>query len=68
MRTIVLLLTLVISGCGGVNITKSMINDYCSHSEIHRDIVMLGLTDDLFEPHSLHVHCGSEYGFPEKEG
>ena len=59
-----LLAVLLLTGCTTVSqLTKEQVDEFCSHSKEHRDIVMLGVTDDLFEPHSVHVHCGCEYGF-----
>jgi len=68
IKAALLLCCVFLIGCGGFNsLTKSKVDEFCAHSEIHRDIIILGLTDKMFEPHSIHVHCGSEYGFAEKE-
>lgn len=58
-----LLLILMLSGCAQVNkLTKENLNEFCSHSKEHRDLVLLGLTDDMFEPHSIQINCNCEYG------
>lgn len=58
---------MLVSGCSSFNkLTKEQVDEFCSHSKEHQDIIMLGLTDNMFEPHSIHVHCDSEYGFPER--
>lgn len=61
-----ILIILLLTGCAQTNqFTKEQVDEFCSHSKEHRDIVMLGLTDKALEPHSVHIHCNSEYGFPE---
>jgi len=63
-----ILIAILLTGCAQTSsFTREQVDEYCSHSKVHRDIIMLGLTDKAFEPHSLHIHCGSEYGFPEVE-
>jgi uncharacterized protein YceK len=69
MKILIVLLIAFISGCSSFNkLTKEQVNEYCGHSKEHRDIIMLGLTDEVFQPHSMHIHCWSEYGFDEKVG
>ena len=54
---------ITLNACTGINkLTKENVDKFCKHSKEHRDIIMLGLTDDMFEPHSIHVHCNKEYG------
>lgn len=46
--------------------TKSVIDELCSHSKVHRDIIMLGVSD-LVEPHAVYITCNCEYGFDCKD-
>jgi hypothetical protein len=64
MKILLVLVLCTLFSCSPVTkITKKQIDEFCSHSKVHRDIVMLGLSDDMFEPHSISVHCNCEYGF-----
>jgi len=59
-------IVLLLAGCAQTNqFTKEQVDEFCSHSIVHQDIIMLGLTDEMFQPHSIHIHCQREYGFPE---
>jgi len=61
-----ILIAILLTGCSSFNqLTKEKVDEFCAHSKVHQDIIMLGLTDEMFQPHSIHIHCQREYGFPE---
>ena len=65
MKLLTLLILLTLIGCASsTKITKDIAVEACSHSKIHHDMMMLGLTDNALEPTSVHLHCNCPYGFP----
>ena len=73
LKNIILILFFVlVSSCASFNATKpytktqavlkSSIDELCSHSKVHQDIIMLGVSD-LIEPHAVYITCNCEYGF-----
>jgi len=75
-KYLVMAVFLLSSGCASFNETKPytsvqnsatyFVGELCSHSKVHQDIIMLGVSD-LVEPHAIYVTCNCEYGFPCKD-
>jgi len=61
---ILIFIVMQLFGCAQTNsFTREQVNEFCSHSKQHRDIMLLPLTDKALEPHSVSIHCNCEYGF-----